>query len=209
MTGIKVILFDVDGVLLDSGRANVVFYQAVFRRIGGVVPKPAELAAHNHRSMEATLRHYYPDCSVEQMRAWLALADSIDDGFELLRPMPGVLETLPILAKQYTFGLVTNRTEAGIEELWRVVPYRHLFPAFSAYEYTVKHKPDPEPIHYVLSKLGRQPTQAVFVGDAQTDLQAGQAAGVEVIILGDEQWPGVKANISSFHELPAALAQES
>lgn len=203
----RAILFDVDGVLLDSGAANVAFYQELFRQIGGVVPSQADLERNNHLSVEATLRKYYPDWPDAEVQKWMIQADTIDIGFSLLRPMPGVLATLPRLAETYQFGLVTNRTVAGIDELWQVVPYAKHFVAAAAYEYTAKHKPDPEPIHYVLQRLGLAPHEAVFVGDAKTDLQAGQAAGVDVIILGPESWPGAWATITDFSELPLVLAR--
>ncbi len=198
---IKAVLFDVDGVLLDSGSANVAFYQELFRQIGELQPDRADLEQNNHLSVEATLRKYYPKWPNEEVNKWMMQADTIDVGFSLLRPMIGVLDVLPKLAQRYKLGLVTNRTVAGIEELWQVVPFAQLFSAFAAYEYTSKHKPDAEPIHYVLEKFGVRPEEAIFVGDARTDLQAGQAAGVPVVILGSETWPGAFATISTFSEL--------
>lgn len=206
MPALRAVLFDVDGVLLDSGPANVAFYQELFRQIGDVQPERSDLEQNNHLSVEATIRKYYPAWPDADVQKWMIQADTIDIGFSLLRPMPGVLDVLPKLGQQYKLGLVTNRTVAGIEELWQVVPYASLFSAYAAYEYTTKHKPDAEPIHFVLNKIGVRPDEAIFIGDAKTDLQAGQAAGVPVIILGTETWLGAAATVSDFNQLPAIIA---
>ena len=41
-----------------------------------------------------------------------------------------------------------------------------------------RHKPDPEPVLLALHRLGREPREAVFLGDSPVDVQAGNAAGV-------------------------------
>lgn len=205
MASISAVLFDVDGVLLDSTESNIAFYRELFRRIGDTQPSEATLRSGMHLSVEAMLRQVLPHRTDADIYHWMIMADTIDLAFHLLKPMPGVLETVPLLASKYKLGLVTNRTVAGIEELWQVVPYRHLFQTFAAYEYTENHKPDPEPIHYVLTKLDVEPGKAVFIGDAKTDLQSGQAAGVPVIILGSNSWPGAATTVTTFSQIPEAL----
>lgn len=46
-------------------------------------------------------------------------------------------------------------------------------------EDTRLHKPHPEPILLCLSRMGLSPADALYVGDALTDLQAAEAAGVD------------------------------
>lgn len=202
---LRAVLFDIDGVLLDSTAANAAFYAELFRRIGGTGPTATDMLTNNHLSMEAMLRRFYPDTPQEQIEVWKVLGDTIDVGFDLLQPMPGVMEVLPILAQRYQLGIVSNRTTASVEELWKIVPFQDKFSAIAAFEMTKHHKPDPEPVHYVLSKLHVQPTEAIFVGDAQTDLQAGMGAGVPVIILGLTPWTGAAATVDTFEKIPQAI----
>ena len=44
-----------------------------------------------------------------------------------------------------------------------------------------RHKPHPEPIEVALEELGVAPTEAVYIGDAPFDVQAGRAAGVGTV----------------------------
>ncbi len=41
-----------------------------------------------------------------------------------------------------------------------------------------RHKPDPQPVLLALDRLGREPREAVFLGDSPVDVRAGNAAGV-------------------------------
>lgn len=209
MKKLKAVLFDVDGVLLDSTAANVAFYCELFRRIGGFGLTDEEMMKHKHLSVDGMLRKHYPEATDEQILTWAKLADEIDAGFDLLKPMPGVAEVIPQLATQYKLGLVTNRRTSGVEELWQVVQLQQYFPVIASFEKTANHKPDPEPIRYALKELNIEPSEAVFVGDAQTDLQAGQAAGVDAIIYGPESWPGAIATTQDFSDLPKIINKMS
>ena len=46
---------------------------------------------------------------------------------------------------------------------------------------STRHKPDPEPVHIALSRLGAAPHNAIFVGDSVHDIIAGNAAGVTTV----------------------------
>ena len=46
---------------------------------------------------------------------------------------------------------------------------------------TARHKPHPDPLLLAADRLGVEPTDCVYVGDAVVDLQAGQAAGMSTI----------------------------
>jgi pyrophosphatase PpaX len=44
-----------------------------------------------------------------------------------------------------------------------------------------RHKPDPEPVHIALERLGARSADAAFIGDSPHDVAAGNAAGVTTI----------------------------
>ncbi|WP_305152221.1 HAD family hydrolase [uncultured Dubosiella sp.] len=44
---------------------------------------------------------------------------------------------------------------------------------------TTKHKPDPEPIRLALEKLGLRPDEVLYIGDAPSDYEAANNAGVD------------------------------
>ncbi|HET8678111.1 MAG TPA: HAD-IA family hydrolase, partial [Blastocatellia bacterium] len=44
-----------------------------------------------------------------------------------------------------------------------------------------RHKPDPQPIHVALDRLGARADRAAYVGDSPHDIAAGRAAGVRTV----------------------------
>jgi HAD superfamily hydrolase (TIGR01509 family) len=80
-----------------------------------------------------------------------------------------------------------------------------------AYADPDRMKPDPAPMLAALSELGRAPEKCVFVGDSESDIQAGQA--VEIPVIGYANRPGKRTRlagadvvIESMADLATALA---
>src|SRR5690349_12788792 len=101
MPNSQAVLFDVDGVLLDSAEANVAFYQDLFRKAGLPQLSAAEFRSQNHLSVPAMLRMTQPDLSDERLAAIVALADTIDAGYSHLRLPPRVVQVVAALAERY------------------------------------------------------------------------------------------------------------
>lgn len=205
MTKTKAILFDVDGVLLDSATANIDFYQELFRQGGLTVPSRDQLGAQNHLSIQDMIHCTYPGLPVEEVQRLKQLAETIDAGIESLQVMPGAVDVVTRLSANYKLGIVTNRTRSGVEELWQVSSLREYFAGVAAFEDTARHKPDAEPVRYVLNRLGVQPAEAVFIGDAMTDWLASQAAGVRYIMFGLGEAPANVPTATNFHQLLALI----
>jgi phosphoglycolate phosphatase len=76
-------------------------------------------------------------------------------------------------------------------------------------------KPDPAMIMAVLDRLDAAAANAVLVGDSETDVALAKGAGVPVILVGGGytlapvETLGADVVVSSFVEIPAALAQLS
>jgi phosphoglycolate phosphatase-like HAD superfamily hydrolase len=45
------------------------------------------------------------------------------------------------------------------------------------------HKPDPQGLAALLDRLGLQPAEALYMGDAEVDVQGGSALGVETLYI--------------------------
>lgn len=186
MTKTQAVLFDIDGVLLDSAHANVSFYRALFRQAGLPIPSDPDIMAQKHLSVPAMIKEVHPEISDERLATAVALADTVTAGYEDLRLPQDVVAVVKELSTQYRLGIVTNRSRAGVEELWRFSGLKEYFSAVAAFEDTENHKPEAEPVHYALQRLQVEPRQAVFIGDALTDLGAAVAAGTKFIMFGHE-----------------------
>jgi|SRR5208283_359258 len=93
---------------------------------------------------------------------------------------PGGKETLEEL-KGYKKAVISNKQESlSIKILKELDLFKYLDLVVGS-ETTPERKPSPVPVIYVLSKLQVRPAKAVIVGDSNFDIEAGKAAGINAI----------------------------
>lgn len=101
---------------------------------------------------------------------------------QLFEGMQTVLDTL--YARGFAWGIVTNKpgwlTDALLRDL-AISPSPHC--AVSG-DTTEHRKPHPGPILHACRALGIDPAQAIYVGDAERDIQAAHAAGMRALAAG-------------------------
>jgi pyrophosphatase PpaX len=135
--------------------------------IAGIgTPLRAQLASFARRpeDVEALFQRY--------RTFWLAHHD------ERTRAFPGAVETLAALAAAgHPIGVVTAKIEQGA---YRTLRHAGLLPHVAAVvgaDSCVNAKPHPEPVLLALARLGREPAEALLVGDSPHDVAAAKAAG--------------------------------
>ncbi|MBI4092594.1 MAG: HAD family hydrolase [Candidatus Kerfeldbacteria bacterium] len=202
---IKAILFDIDGVLVDSVKANARFYRDVLGHFGFPGPTDAEQAKHNHRTFIDNIRLYAPGASEELIRKIFDYGVALPHSHDMLELMDGVKETLEQLEKQYALGVVSSRLHASIGSLLEYFSLNQLFPVRVGFEDTEEHKPHPAPLLFGAKKLGLPVSQVVYVGDAATDIEAAKAADMRMILYAAQPLPGPDVTIGKFSELPKFL----
>ncbi len=205
---IKAVVFDIDGVLLDSFEANLNFFQDLMIKFGYQPPTREEFPPIFHLNMWDAIKALTRSDSEEEIkRIWDAGASrEVVYPTELLSMPEDAEETIRILSNNYLLGIVTNRIKGSVFEASQLAKLKDYFKATVSYEDTVKHKPDPEPLLLAAKRLGMQPEEAVYIGDVGNDVKAGKAAGMKVIIYSKDKVPGADAYASSFKELSQVVA---
>ncbi len=175
------VLFDLDGVLVDTQDAEITALLAFAERLNADIPREgfAEMVAGRRMRESVELIHSFsdlplPDDAVEQVRE---LADGYLRG--RLRAVPGVEEALKaITSPKY---VVSNSPLAMIRQRLARSRLSAYFgePLFSAYELQ-SWKPDPDLYRRVLRSLNVDATAAVAVEDGEVGVRSAQGAGVRV-----------------------------
>lgn len=169
------ILFDLDGVLIDSTPAVA----RVWNRWAiehGFNPQEVIARAHGRPSL-ATVREYLPgaDHAVENSKVERAEIEDLAG----VAPLPGTLDLLASLP-QDRWMIVTSGTRALAEVRIRAAGLP--LPAHLITSNDVLHgKPDPEPYLKGASVLGFAASECVVIEDAPAGIQAGKSAGSRVI----------------------------
>jgi sugar-phosphatase len=188
----KAILFDMDGVLIDSAPAvERVWHKWAIQH--GVDPAYAIQQAHGRRSIE-TIRAIAPYMNAEQENTKVEQMEIEDkEGVTALAGAAEVLRALPA----DRFAIVTSATRplavARLGYAGLIVP-KNMVTA----DDVVNGKPSPEPYLKGAALLGVAPADCLVFEDTPAGVAAARAAGMRVVALG---------NTYPAHELQAADAR--
>jgi len=171
----KAILFDLDGVLVDSAECvERTWSEWSARR--GIDPRRVLEIAHGRRTIE-TLLAVAPDLATDaEVRELEGRAATIVEG---LREIPGARELLRGLPPD-AWAVVTSGTLAVAD--FRL---RHLGLSVPAVLVTAdditRGKPDPEGYLKAAARLGQKPVDCVVIEDAPAGIEAAHAGGMRAI----------------------------
>jgi HAD superfamily hydrolase (TIGR01509 family) len=170
------VIFDCDGVLIDSRAANAAYYNRI-RMLAGFGPMNSEEEeyTHMHSSRESLLRIFPPDLH-ERLRELAGRVDYEREIMPLIRPEPDLHACLSALAARgLRLAVLTNRN--GMRMVLDTFDLRPYFdPVVTAAH--VKPKPSPEGLELIAEIWGCSSRDLLFVGDSLLDALAAEAAGV-------------------------------
>src|SRR5712691_4256967 len=173
---LPVVLFDLDGTVIDSGGIILASMRHAARTVlGRDVPDELVTVYREHN---------------EPLHDTLVCCPGMDDVLERLRE------------EGRRLGIVTAKRRVTVELAFEHVPFGHLFDIVVGGDETERHKPDPEPIQLALERLGARPDEAAYVGDSPFDIAAGKAAGVFTVAA---TWGGIHARVRLQPEEPDAI----
>ena len=171
------VIFDCDGVLIDSRRANTTYYNRI-REIGGLGPMSPEQENYTHmHTVRESLVRIFPQELHGRLKEF---AEKVDYGRDIL-PMvhlePGVHACLESLsARGLRLAVFTNRGSRGMGMVLDSFNLRSYFdPVMTAAD--VKAKPAPDGLLRIAELWRHPPEDLVFVGDSLLDAMAAETAG--------------------------------
>jgi pyrophosphatase PpaX len=197
-----IVLFDLDGTLIDSGPIIVASMQhAVGTVLGREIP-PAELQMSiGGQGIVAQMSAIDEDHVDELLEAYREHNDGLHETLEAFDELLALLPGLK--AEGRKLGIVTAKRHRTVGlALDRFPALADAFDVVVGYEDTSRHKPDPEPVLLAVEKLGGTTDQAVYIGDSPFDIGAAKAAGVFAVAVG---WGGIHPDERLLAEDPDAF----
>ena len=188
--GIQGVIFDCDGVMINSCEANIGYYNLLLKLMGKppLTPEQARYAqmATSHQAVAQVMTPEelarLPELTKQYPYREVALP--------LLKEEPGFMELIRFLrARQVRLAIHTNRGQ-GIWDVLDRLQARTYFDIVMTVDQAVP-KPDPDGVFQILAKWQLAPDQVAFVGDSDTDSHAARGAGVPFIAYGN---PGLAAD---------------
>ena len=171
----RAVLFDLDGVLIDSTPA-VARVWARWAESHGFDPQEVVRTAHGRPSI-STIREYLPDSDHERENAKVERAELED--LEGVVAFPGARELLSALpTERWTIVTSCTRRLAQVRLRAAGLPAPQNLLTCSDVQ---NGKPHPEPYLKAAASLGFSGADCVVVEDAPAGIRAGKAAGARVI----------------------------
>jgi pyrophosphatase PpaX len=196
-----VVLFDLDGTVIDSGAIILASMRHAAREVLGTEVADEELmAAVGGPGLEAQMKALAPDRVEELVTVYRAHNEPLHDELVCCAGMEEVLVRLKDEGRR--LGIVTAKRRQTVELAFARIPIEHLFETVVGGDETERHKPDPQPLLLALARLAARPEEAVYVGDAPFDVMAAKAAGIYAIGV---TWGGIHARERLETEEPDAL----
>ncbi|MFA6073179.1 MAG: HAD family hydrolase [Candidatus Woesearchaeota archaeon] len=200
---LKAVIFDVDGVLLDSFEANLKFFQDLLKKANCKQPTREEYSKMMHMSMMSVIKYFSKSKSDEEIQRIFDMGRfrEVKYPIHLLKMPKDAKKTIHELNKQYILGIVSSRVKQSIFETPAMMKLKDYFKVVVTYEDTINHKPHPDPLFLALKQLKIKPQDSVYIGDTENDLQAAKAAGMKIIIYSKDNFPHADACTSSFADI--------
>jgi len=218
----RLVVFDVDGTLVDSQHVIVAAMAEAFDGTGHALPERARLLSVVGLSLNEAMAALAPHLP-EAETVWLA--DRYRDSFVARRaagaeaaqaPLyPGALDALHRLdaAPGTLLGVATGKARRGLDHLFACFPIGHLFATTQTAD-GHPSKPHPSMLQAALAETGAEARRSVMVGDTEFDVLMGRAAGMATVGVAWGYHPrarleaaGVDVIIDGFADLDAALAR--
>ncbi|HET6963524.1 MAG TPA: HAD family phosphatase [Acidimicrobiales bacterium] len=188
---IDAVVFDLDGVLLDSEQVWDRSRREVAEAHGGRWPEEATSAMQGMSSIE------WAGYMRKEVGVDLPEPDIIDAVLEELFAhydrdlplLPGAIEAVARMKGRWPLGLASSSNRVVIERVLDAADLRGAFRAVVSSEEVPRGKPSPDVYLEVAVRLGCPPRHLVAVEDSANGIRSAAAAGLTVVAVPNREYP--------------------
>ena len=184
MAELKLIVFDMDGTLVDSLASIKAAMVSAFGAVGRPAPDPKAVSRIVGLSLPEAMDRLCPgldEAALDQLvEAYKASFKSRAEGGQDRKSglYPGTLEALERLAArdEVLLGIATGKSRRGLDRVLDEHGLTHFFVTTQAAD-DPPSKPHPSMLFQTMKDSGAEARNAIMVGDTSFDMEMGQAAG--------------------------------
>jgi sugar-phosphatase len=183
---IKAIIFDLDGVIIDSNPAIVAFWSHWANHFGFELTQDMILQWVYGRKVTATIEGLFSFTTREQQEAIKEAGYAFDAAMHPtgIKGVQDFVQALKVL--DFPRGVATSSHKERMEQMLQRIGLPHHFEYSITAHDVQKGKPDPEPYLKMAEKLNFAPSECLVFEDAISGVQSAIAAGMTCIGIGNE-----------------------
>lgn len=204
LSDFKAVIFDMDGVLIDSEPLWKIAMESVFGRYGSTL-KPQDFQKTVGLRIDEVIAFWnaYENWGLSDLKS--VETQIIEELIALIRanptPLTGVLETLDFLKKQkIKIGLATSSAQKLIDTVLSALEIEHFFDFVYSAEFEPYGKPHPGVYIKVAQELVVAPQDCLVIEDSFNGVVAGLAAKMKVCCIPEKtHFPNPRLSVADFH----------
>ena len=181
----QLIVFDLDGTLVDSRRDLADAANALITELGGTRLPEHAVGAMVGEGAAVLVRRALGASGLEPdtpdaLRRFLDLYD--ERLLEHTRPYDGMVEVLHALQSRASLAVLTNKPQAATDKLLAGLQLASYFRDVVGGDTSLGRKPAPAGLLELARRAGVERTSTVLVGDSPIDLETARAAGCGIVL---------------------------
>ena len=188
---IEAVIFDLDGVLLDSEQVWDEAREQLAKERGGRWHENAQRDMMGMSSVEWS-RYMHDVIGLPEPPEEIS-REVVERMAKLYREhlpvVPGAREAVERLAARWPLGLASSSNRELIDLALELLGVKHLFKATVSSEEVTRGKPAPDVYLEAARRLGVDPTHAAAIEDSENGIRAAKASGMRVIAIPNQHFP--------------------
>ena len=188
---IRAVIFDMDGLLVDSEPV----WDKARKAMADIAGKPWDTLDHD--AVMGVSTDEWADYMIERLELTMSRQEVIDEVIGRMTEMyregvpylPGAIELVDVAAAEYRTGLASGAHPALIDIVTADAPMQGKFETIIAADEVGVGKPAPDVYLEAARRLGVDPADCVCLEDSGNGILSGVAAGMKVIAVPDPRFP--------------------
>lgn len=180
---IEALLFDFDGVIVDSWDSTIDYFSETLNYFNYPTPQRKDfISLLGLKSIDITRGLLPKDVDEQKLQEIHEYSKKMSLKYIThVKLIEKAITIIKQLKKSYKIGLVTSRGKATAKILLKKFKLYSYFDVIIDREDIQNHKPHPEGIHAAMKKLNV--SKAVYIGDAKGDVEAARNAGIKSVLI--------------------------
>ncbi|MDJ0884350.1 MAG: HAD-IA family hydrolase [Desulfobacterales bacterium] len=203
ISNLKAVIFDCDGVMFNTNRANEAYYNQILAHFDRPLLTREQFKYCHMATGDEAMHYLFEGTGLAEAAQTYRLQMGYSEFIHLMEIEPHLVPLLASLRPDIKTAVGTNRADT-MAEVMRVHRLEDVFDLVVTSRDVPTPKPAPDILNHILAHFELAPVEALYIGDSVVDEQAAAAAGIPFVAYGD---PDLKAthHIENLEEMFALL----